>query len=74
MDFTNYEIAIRGTSRITFCSKYYSSDQIKKNEIERSGSTYGESRGAYRGSQWERGHFVEEGIDGNLISKWILKK
>jgi len=50
-------------------TKYYSSDQIQKNET-------GERRSAYMllGKREERMHFKGLGIAGRIILKWIFKK
>ena len=59
-------------------TKYYTSDQIKKNEMGGACSLYGgEERGAYTGFWWEnlreRYHMKDPGVDGKIILKWFLK-
>jgi len=51
-------------------TKYYSSDKIKKNEMGRARSTYGENRDVYRVLVGR----PEPSIDGSIILKWIIKK
>jgi len=40
-------------------------------------STYGESRGVYRillGNLRERDHLGDQGLDGRIIIRWIIRK
>jgi hypothetical protein len=57
--------------------QYYSSDQIKKNEMGRACSTYGERRGACRvlvGNSEGRCPLGRLGIDWRIILKRILEE
>jgi hypothetical protein len=57
-----------------FLDKYYSGDQIEKNEMDGTYSTYGERRGVYRwGNLRERDHLEDPGLDGRVILKWTFK-
>jgi hypothetical protein len=55
---------------------YYSGDQIEKNEMGGECSTYGE-RKAYTGFLWEilreRDHLETPGVDGKIMSRWVVK-
>jgi hypothetical protein len=58
-------------------TRYYSGDQIKKNEMGGTCSTYGDRTGAYMvwwGNLRKRDHLEDQGLDGRIILKWILKK
>jgi len=61
-----------------FLIKYYSGDQIKKNEMGVAHSTYGgEERGAHRilvGTTESKSSFKYLGVDGKIILKWIFEK
>jgi hypothetical protein len=64
-----YEIRPISSVLIT---KYYSGDQIKKNEMGRANDTYGDRRGAYKllwGDLRERDHLEDLHIDGRRILK-----
>jgi hypothetical protein len=54
--------------------KYYSGDQLKKNEMDETWSTYGERRGAYKVLLGKLGHLEDRRIDERIILKWIFKK
>ena len=54
----------------------YADDKIKKTEMGRTCSTYGERPGACRvlvGDLREGDNFEYPGVDGRVIIKWILK-
>jgi hypothetical protein len=58
-------------------AKYYSGNEIEKNKMGGSRSTYGERRGAHRvlvGNLSARDHLEDLGIDGMIILEWIFKK
>jgi hypothetical protein len=64
-------------SFVTFLTKYYSGDQVKKNERGGACSTYGGRRGAYRilmGTTESKISWKDLGVDGRIILKWIFKK
>jgi hypothetical protein len=54
-------------------TKYHSGEQIKKNEMGGTCSTYGDRRCAYR-VWWvdlrEREHLQDLGVDGRILKKW----
>jgi hypothetical protein len=56
--------------------KYYSGEQIKKNEVGGACSTYG--GGVHTGFWWgdlrEGGHLENQGVDRTIILKLIFKK
>jgi len=59
-------------------AKYYSGNQIEKNEMGGACSTYG-GRGEVHTVLWcgnlkERDHFENPGVDGRIILRWILRK
>ena len=52
-------------------------DKIENNEMGGACSTYGESRGVYRillGNLRERDHLGDQGLDGRIIIRWIIRK
>jgi hypothetical protein len=58
-------------------TKYFSSDQIKKNDVGGQIPCNGERRGVYR-CFWvnmkERNYSEELGVDGMIVLKWMFKK
>ena len=59
-------------------AKYYSGNQIEKNEMGGACSTYGGRGEAYTRFWWgnlrERDHLGDPGIDGRIILRWIFRK
>jgi hypothetical protein len=57
--------------------QYHLGNQIKKTEIGRACSTYGERRGAHRvlgGKPEGRRPLGRAGMDGRIILKWIFQR
>jgi len=58
--------------------KYYSGDQIEKNEIGGACSKYWGRGEMYAKFWWdnlrEKDHFEDRGVGGKIIIKWILRK
>jgi hypothetical protein len=58
-------------------TKYYSSDQISKNETCGVCSTYGARRGVLTRFWWgnlrERDHLENRGLGGRIILRWIFR-
>jgi len=58
-------------------TKYYSCDQIEKNEIDNACSMYGEGD-EYTGLWWGKlrqgEHLEDPGVDGVIILRWIFRK
>jgi len=55
----------------------YSGDQIKKNEMGGTCSTYGKGELLTKfwwGNLMERDHLENMGVDGSIILKWIFRK
>jgi hypothetical protein len=58
-------------------TKYYSGDKVKKTEMDRTCSTYGERRGVYRvlvGKPEGRRPLEDQGVDGKIILKWNFER
>jgi hypothetical protein len=59
-------------------TKYYSGNQIEKNEMGGACSTYGEKREVHTGFWWgdprEGHHLGDPGVDRRIILKSIFKK
>jgi hypothetical protein len=59
-------------------TKYYSGDEIEKNEMSGACGTYGERGEVYTEFWWgnlrEKEHLDDPGIDGRIISRWIFRK
>jgi hypothetical protein len=63
--------------RSLLLTKYYSGDQIQKNEMGGACSTYrGEDRCKqfWWGKLRERDHFGDPGVDEKIIIRWIFRK
>ena len=64
----------------TFCrlslTQYYSSDQIKKNEMGMACGMYGERSAdtVIVGNMREEDHLEDLGVDGKTTLKWFFKK
>jgi hypothetical protein len=60
-----------------FITKYYSGNQIEKNEMSGACSTYGGEK-VHTGFRWgdlrEGDHLGDPDVDGRVILKWIFKK
>jgi len=58
--------------------KYFSCDQIKKNEMSRACSTYGRRKEVHAGVCWgnlrQGDHVGDLRRDGRIILKWVFKK
>ena len=63
---------------MTRLSKYYSGDQIEKNEMGGACSIYGGREevhtGFWRGNRREREHLEDLIVDGMRILKWMFRK
>ena len=60
-----------------FFTRCCSGDQIEKNEMGRTCSTYGRGEvytGFWLGNLSERDHLEERGVDGKIILGWIFRK
>jgi hypothetical protein len=61
-----------------FVFNKYSGDQIEKNEMSESYSTYGGLENCMQVFGWgaprERDHLKDLGVDGRAILKWIFRK
>jgi len=58
-------------------TKYYSGDQIEKNEMSGHVARMGEGRGAYRffvGKPEGKSHLKDPAVGGSIVLKWIFRK
>jgi hypothetical protein len=64
----------QGALCLVVLTKYNSGDQMKKTEMGRACSTYGERRGIYRGNLRVGDHLKDPGVDGRILLKCIYEK
>jgi hypothetical protein len=69
---------IMSSLMISSPTKYFSVDQIEKNEMGEACSTYGGEKRRTQGfggvNLRERGHLENKVVDGRIILRWILRK